>query len=179
MKMHTITVELDARDITADHADQLVTSLEQLHPAVGNSPRGWLEVTITIPAEHVGQAVTLAIAAIEQAAGHPTIAVTAMTEEEADAREGWESLPDLVSVSEAAELLGVSRQAVLDRINRHTLPASKIGRDYAIPRAALTKAPASMAEKIADVRAAAEQHPRGRFQQFADATKEAARGERR
>lgn len=137
MKMHTITVELDARDVTEDQAEQLLTSLQQLHPAVGNSARGWLEVTITIPAEHVGQAVTLAIAAIEQAAGHPTIAVTAMTEEEADAREGFETLPDLVTVTEAAQILGVSRQAVLDRISRHTLPATKIGRDYAIARGAL------------------------------------------
>lgn len=135
MKMHTITVELDTRDV--DQAEQLVTSLEQLHPAVSTSPRGWLEVTVTIPAEHVGQAVTLAIAAAEQAAGHPTVAVTAMTEEEADARQGFETLPDLVSVTEAAELLGVSRQAVLDRISRHTLPATKVGREYTIPRSAL------------------------------------------
>jgi len=139
MKMHSITVELDSRDPGADQADQLMTDLEQLHPAVSTSPRGWLTVTITIPAEHVGQAVTLAIAAVEQAAGHPTIAVTAMTETEADAREGWETPSELVSVKEAADILGVSRQAVLDRIARHTLPASKVGRGYTIPRAALAK----------------------------------------
>lgn len=137
MKMHTITVELDARDATESQAEQLVTQLEQLHPAISQSARGWLEVTITIPAEHVGQAVTLAIAAVEQAAGHPTIAVTAMTEEEADARQGWDTPSDLVSVGEAAELLGVTRQAVLDRISRHTLPATKVGRGYTIPRSAL------------------------------------------
>ncbi|MCW2751716.1 MAG: hypothetical protein JWR83_2826, partial [Aeromicrobium sp.] len=52
-------------------------------------------------------------------------------------REGWEPVPDLVSVTEAAQLLGVTRQAVLDRINRKTLPAEKVGREYVIPRLAV------------------------------------------
>lgn len=46
---------------------------------------------------------------------------------------------DTVSVTEAAQILGVTRQAVLDRISRSTLPAEKAGRDYAIPRAALVR----------------------------------------
>ena len=138
MKMHTVTAELATRDESnIDQLDQAITDLESIHPAISTSPRGWLTVAVTLPAEHVGQAVILATAAIEQATGHPVIAVTAMTEAEADAREGWETPPELVSVSEAAEILGVSRQAVLDRIGRHTLPASKVGRDYAIPRIAI------------------------------------------
>lgn len=138
MKMHTVTIELDEKGPSATRAEQLVDDLQHIHPAVSVSSRGWVTVTVTLPAEHVAQAVMLATSAVEQAAGHPAIAITAMTEEEADAREGWETLPDLVSVTEAASVLGVSRQAVLDRIGRHTLPATKIGRDYAIPRSALT-----------------------------------------
>lgn len=51
---------------------------------------------------------------------------------------GWEPTPELVSVAEAAELLGISRQRVLQKINAHQLPATRVGRDYAIPRTALT-----------------------------------------
>lgn len=137
MKMHTVAIELDEKDPTAVRAEQLVEALQGIHAAVSVSSRGWVTVDVTLPAEHVAQAVMLAVAAVEQAAGHPAVAVVAMTEEEADARAGWETLPELVSVTEAARELGVSRQAVLDRINRHTLPATKIGRDYAIPRTAL------------------------------------------
>ncbi|WP_183092917.1 helix-turn-helix domain-containing protein [Nocardioides stalactiti] len=161
MKMHTTTVELATRDqLTDDQLDQLMTNLSTLHPAIGTSARGWLEVTVTLPAEHVGQAVTLAVAAIEQAAGHPTVAVTSMTEAEADAREGWEDSPsDLVSVSQAAEILGVSRQAVLDRISRHTLPAEKVGKGYTIPRAALTSKADGFATLQTAIRNLAERQP--------------------
>lgn len=139
MKMHTVTIEVDTKDPSTSYAEQIIDALQHIHPAVSVSARGWVMVDVTLPAEHVAQAVALAISAVEQATGHPAIAVTAMTEEEADAREGWDTLPDLVSVTEAAAELGVSRQAVLDRISRHTLPATKIGRDYAIPRSALTR----------------------------------------
>ncbi|UUW88386.1 helix-turn-helix domain-containing protein [Pimelobacter simplex] len=140
MKMHTVTIEIAEKNPTADRAEQLLEQLPELHAAVSVSERGWVTIDVTLPAEHVRQAVLLAIAAVEQASGRPALAVAAMTEEEADAREGWETLPDLVSVTEAAELLGgISRQAVLDRIARRTLPATKVGREYVIPRSALTK----------------------------------------
>ncbi|KAB2806983.1 helix-turn-helix domain-containing protein [Pimelobacter simplex] len=139
MNMHTVTIETAETNPTAARAEQLLEQLQDLHAAVSVSERGWVTIDVTLPAEHVRQAVMLAIAAVEQAGAHAVVAVTAMTEEEADQREGWETLPDLVSVTEAAAELGVSRQAVLDRIGRHTLPATKIGRDYAIPRSALAK----------------------------------------
>jgi excisionase family DNA binding protein len=139
MKMHTVIVELDEKDPNAARAEQLIDQLQHIHPAVSVAPRGWVAVTVTLPAEHVAQAAMLAAGAVEQAAGRAVVAVAAMTEEEADAREGWETLPDLVSVTEAAAALGVSRQAVLDRIARHTLPAEKVGREYVIPRSAVTR----------------------------------------
>jgi len=42
---------------------------------------------------------------------------------------------DFYSITEVADLLGVSRQAILDRINRKTLEAIRIGeKAYAIHR---------------------------------------------
>jgi excisionase family DNA binding protein len=46
-----------------------------------------------------------------------------------------------VSTSEAATLLGISRQAVLKRIERGTLPAARIGRNYRIARHDLATRP--------------------------------------
>lgn len=42
-----------------------------------------------------------------------------------------------ISVAQAAELLGITRQAVLKRIRSGRLPATKVGRNYIVLRAAL------------------------------------------
>lgn len=43
----------------------------------------------------------------------------------------------LLTTSEAADVLGVSRNRVLQLISAGTIEASKLGRDYAIPQSAL------------------------------------------
>jgi len=43
-----------------------------------------------------------------------------------------------VSVAEAAEILGITRQAVLKRIRKGRLEGTKVGRNYIVPREALT-----------------------------------------
>lgn len=47
----------------------------------------------------------------------------------------------LVSVAQAAERLGVTRQAVLKRIRSGRLPATKVGRAYVVPETALEPSP--------------------------------------
>jgi excisionase family DNA binding protein len=44
-----------------------------------------------------------------------------------------------VSVAQAAELLGITRQAVLKRIRAGRLPATKVGQAYIVPRNALSE----------------------------------------
>ena len=46
-----------------------------------------------------------------------------------------------VSVAQAAELLGITRQAVLKRIRGGRLRATKVGRSYIVPRSELSTAP--------------------------------------
>jgi excisionase family DNA binding protein len=43
----------------------------------------------------------------------------------------------LLTTNEAADVLGVSRNRVLQLIDAGTITASKLGRDYAIPESAL------------------------------------------
>lgn len=145
-KMYNALVEVeskvDAAKVKPGDFDHVLAALEQHHGALSVSPRGWAEARISLPAETLAQATTTACALVSAAFGAPAIACQVMTEAEFLAREGWEPVPDLVTVAQAAELLGVSRQAVQDRIHRGTLPATRIGdgrtSSYVIPRAALT-----------------------------------------
>jgi uncharacterized protein len=50
---------------------------------------------------------------------------------------------DYLSVAQAAELLGITRQAVLKRIRAGRLPATKVGQAYIVPRNALSEATAT------------------------------------
>lgn len=133
--------KVDARDVHEDEFGDVLQLLAQHHPALSVSPRGWAEARISLPAESLAQASATACVLVGQAFGAEAIAAQVMTEAEFLARQGWEPVPELVSVTEAAELLGVTRQAVLDRISRKTLPATKVGEGrtsgWVIPREAL------------------------------------------
>lgn len=131
-----------------DLADTILDDLATCSPVISISERGWLEIAITIPAESLADATTSALAYVRMAtakgdgtARYPVVSIAVTTTEEYDKRNGIDlPMPDLVSVTEAAEILDVSRQAVLDRIARHTLPATKVGREYVIRRASLAGA---------------------------------------
>ena len=135
MQMYNAAVEVATKDYDTD---QVLEQLAELHPSLSESERGWATARISLPGETLQQATTLACAAAERAFGAPAIAAVVMTEAEFDARQGWETVPELVSVSEAAQMLGVSRQRVLQRIEAKTLPATRVGRDYVIARAAVS-----------------------------------------
>lgn len=138
MQNYSITIEVDDnKPLTAADVDRVMDELEAFSPALSNSTRGWRTATITSPGASLRQAIAAAVAVVEAAYGAQAIVVEAMTEAEADIRQGWVQTPDLVSVSQAAELLGVSRQRVLQRIGEHTLPATQVGREYVIPRSAV------------------------------------------
>lgn len=134
---YNATIEIDLHDPGLDVLDHAVEQLADYHPAVNISPRGYAEATITLPAETLRQATNTALALVAAAFAEEPVTCTVMTTEEFDARQGFVPLPDLVSVADAAELLGVSRQRVLQKIVAHQLPAVRVGRDYAIPKSAL------------------------------------------
>lgn len=138
---YSITIEVDDKTaLTADDVDRIHEQLEAFDVALGMSRRGWRSANMTTPAGSMRQAMAIAVSLVESAFGANAIAVEAMTDDEFDVRQGWAPVPDLVSVSQAAELLGVSRQRVLQRIQEHTLPATQVGRDYVIPRSAVAAA---------------------------------------
>lgn len=140
MEMYNATIDVAKREqLTDDTIDAVMARLEQYHPALGTTPRGWQSVIISLPAESLLQATTTAVAVVEAALGALAVSAEVMTSAEFDLRQGWEPVPDLVSVSEAAEILGVSRQRVLQRVEAKTLPATRVGTGWVIPRSALKK----------------------------------------
>lgn len=141
MNSYFITIEVDDnKPLEAADVDRITDELEAFSPALGNSTRGFRSATISVTGQSLRQALASAIAVVEAAFDASAIVSEAMTEAEFDIRQGWVQTPDLVSVSQAAELLGVSRQRVLQRIQEKTLPATQVGRDYVIPRSAVITA---------------------------------------
>lgn len=59
-----------------------------------------------------------------------------MSSDSFDRRSGFEPIPDLVSLAEAATMLGTSRQAVQQQVDRgNFVTAKKIGSTWAIAHA--------------------------------------------
>ena len=132
MSEYNVVFELPIRNLDDDGVDKLIEQFIDFHPAVSTSILGWTEVTITVQAETLRQAIATALGLAGE-----VVSITAMTTAEFDRRPvEVERLPDLLSVSEMAEQLGVSRQAVLQRIESGTLPAVRIGKAWALPASA-------------------------------------------
>lgn len=137
MKHYSIYIELEQRDPVPD----LVTSVRDYlarfghSPAVGTSPRGWLDVQASAPGDSALQAAAAVVAHAQDASGVEAIGIHVLTEAEFDARNGFApaTVPDMFSVTDAAQILGVSRQRILQMIEDHTLAsAKKVGSTWVI-----------------------------------------------
>lgn len=117
-----------------DIDDLLIDRLTDYHPATGRSPRGWVEVTVTLPAENLRQAMNTALAVAEGTHVAPVLGIEVLPTAEFDARNGLAPMPELASVTEAAQLLGVSRQAVLQRLESGSLAGQKVGSTWVVQR---------------------------------------------
>lgn len=137
MRLYNAVAELDTyRD--PDY-DAVTIALADYHACIGRtSPRGRPEVVLTVPADSLRQAVSTTLAVIEAAAGHPVLVVEAMPTTEFDARQGFTDVPELLSVTEAAAALDVSRTRVQQLIDTHQLDAHKVGPTWAITASSVT-----------------------------------------
>lgn len=143
--MYCAEIEVDRRRVEQEQLDAVVGALEQYHPAAGVSARGLLTVAVSFPASSLDQAATTALAVAQLAAQATPRRLEVMTEEEFNARQGFEALPDLIGATEAARLLGVTRQRVQQLVDTGKLPAQLIGRSLVLSRATV-QSYASVAE---------------------------------
>lgn len=137
MNHYSIHIEVDKKNPTAEVISELQEYLErgQMSPAVGTSPHGYLDFQLTVPADGIVQAVMLATAQVQQLAGATAIHVDVLAEPEFDRRQGFEvvTVPYMFSVTDAAGVLGVSRQRVLQLIEDGAFPsAQKVGTTWVI-----------------------------------------------
>lgn len=145
MTMYNVRLELNQKQVDEDLVVRLHEQLHAYHATVGTSPRGWLSVRLSLPAESTLQAVSSAIAVVERLAGAHTIVSEAMTEDEFAAREGFVPVPDLISTTQFADLMGISRARVGQMIDEGKLTtAKKVGGTTVI----------TLSEAIAKARAA-------------------------
>jgi excisionase family DNA binding protein len=138
MNFYSADIEFDTTTANPDDYIALTEKLADYHPAAGPSPRGWLSVQISLPAESLPQATQTALALANAALpGVAVIAIQMMPEAEFDARQGFQTIPDLLSVSEAAEVLGVSRTRVQQLVDDHKLQSQRVGNAIVLTRASV------------------------------------------
>lgn len=137
MKHFTAVVEISKRgNMSGDEVDTIMDRLQSYHPSLSVSPHGYRSARFTVPADDFAQAVQSAALIGRHAFDDvELVRVEVMSEAEAELREGSLEVPDLVGVTEAAELLRVSPQRVRQMIDEGKLAAHRIGeRSFALVR---------------------------------------------
>lgn len=146
MRQFNVVLETTLKvTISGEVVDEVMDGLADYSGAVGRNERGRLELVITVPATGLRQAAATGLAVAEAALrGHGGVASFAvMTTKEFDARaEAMEAprVPELLSLSQTAELLGITRQAVHNRIATGALPAVRVGATWAVVAAVARQA---------------------------------------
>jgi excisionase family DNA binding protein len=131
MKNWTARLELDTRAADLEHLDDVLTDY---HAVRGVTLQGRAEVVMTVGGESLRHALVTAISVLADVTGFEIYAVEVMPTEEFESRRILERVPQLLSVSEAAVELGVSPQAIRQRLDTGTMAGTKIGSTWAIPR---------------------------------------------
>ncbi len=127
-------MELSGKTLSDTETDKALDELPGLSAVIshdGPHPR----VLLTINAESVVQATVLSVAAVERATGRTVVTLEVTPTELWDARQGFVPVPPLAGVTEAAEILGVSRQRVLQLVDAGKLPAQRVGNALVFARA--------------------------------------------
>lgn len=116
-------------------ADEVHTTLADYSPATAADITGRAQIIITLPAANVTQAIATALHIFNDAGyAVTTLGFEVLPTTEYDHRDEVTPIPDLVSVTQAAQTLGVSRQAILQRIETGSLAARRLGNSWALAR---------------------------------------------
>lgn len=142
MQMYNATIELNtpAEAMAGAAGDRLLDTFADYHATIGRSTLGRAQLILSLPAESLWQASTTVRALTSGvralASGLDVTAVTVESSDDFDRRAGAE-VPALLSVTEAAKLLNITRAGVQHRIDSGLLPAVRVGTAWVIPHAAV------------------------------------------
>jgi excisionase family DNA binding protein len=135
MRLYNLALELDAGSDAAEGSlgDRLLDQFADFHPVVTASSLHRTELILSIAAEHLWQAL-----AISRALASDLRVTRVVVESSADFdRRRDAEIPPLLSVTEAAKMLGITRAAVQQRIDKGALPATRVGSNWVIPANAI------------------------------------------
>ncbi|MBM7416756.1 MULTISPECIES: hypothetical protein [Nocardiaceae] len=124
-------------DLDAAEIDSLASAVAPFRGRLTRSHLGRARLVVTLSADGVPQAVTLASALLRDLAGGRDLA--SLSVRSARDHESVSGLPPTdgwSSVSEVAAERAISRQAVLAQIAAGTLPAAKVGTTWVVARGA-------------------------------------------
>lgn len=135
-------VELAARETPASST---LTGLGAALTSTGHTALGWVELHLTVTAAGLGHAAGDAIARVESVVPDvPVLAVEVLSCQEAATRAGIVPSPATIGVP-AAEILGITEQAVRHRLRTGRLARRREGRDWRFQRAEVDRARAARA----------------------------------
>lgn len=138
MRQFNVVLETTLKvTISGEVVDEVMDGLADYSGVIGRNDRGRLELVMTVPASGLRQAAVTGLAVAEAAlGGHgAVVSFEVMTTNEFDARTAAievPKMPELLSLSQTAELLGITRQAVHNRIATGALPAVRVGATWAV-----------------------------------------------
>ena len=113
--------------------DEVITTLRNVGGILTADEWQRLQILCTVEADNMNNA--MITAGLWLSPWSDQVKVEILDEAEFEA---WAHPRDYATVTEAAAELGVSRQSVLQRIRRGTLPARRRGHRWAVPWSALT-----------------------------------------
>jgi len=135
---YNVVAELDAT-FGEENADALLGPIAEYSGAAARSELGHAEVVFTIPAESVRQATSTALAVLETYPW-PLRSLRVLSTADFDRLTDAMALPPLVSVQEAADDLGMTRQGVLKAIKGKVLPATRVGGTWVLQQSVVDSA---------------------------------------
>ena len=123
---YQVDAELTGKPLTDHEAERALDELPGLSAVLAHNS-GRPDVLLTISADSVVQAAALGVAAIERATGRTVEACTITPSELWDRRQGFIPIPELIGATEAAAVLGVTRQRIAQLVDEGKLPARRAG----------------------------------------------------
>lgn len=136
MKFIAVVETARRGNMTADEVDRVLDRLPSPDVSLSVSSRGYQAARVTVEAETIADAATLGLLAVQHGFGvgwDQVVSLELTSEAEAEQRVGSAVVPELVGVTEAAQLLRVSPQAVRQMIESGRLSAHRVGeRSFAL-----------------------------------------------
>lgn len=125
------------RKVDEDAADRALDALIDYGAVVTEDDQRRMQIVLTVPASGVPQAATTSLALAASLELGDVVALSIQTTEDYDSHDGSEYIPPLLSVTEVAEQLGLTTQAIRARVSAGTMPARRVGDLWVIPAAAV------------------------------------------